>query len=126
MRAQQLHAAVALVPAYGSMLLDRGADPRLVTNMNEAVFRLAHKDARALRLYLTGTADIADAVLYDVRLPEAHLSTRLPQLRRQLAAERKRLAARALSQATEPPSPRRSRDRSYGRGIDEPDQGMDL
>lgn len=97
--AQQLHAAVALVPAYGQMLLDHGADPRLVTNMNESVFRLAYKDARALRLYLNGTADIADAVLYDVRLPEAYLSTRFPQLRRQLAAERKRLANRALSYA---------------------------
>ena len=124
--ARQLDAAVAIVPAYGRMLLDHGADPRLVTNMNESVFRLAYKDARALRLYLSGTADVAEAVLDDPRLPAAHRETRLPQLVRQLAAERGRLANSGLSQAPGPQSPRRNDDRSYHRGNQEPDSGLDL
>lgn len=98
---EQLAAAVAIVPAYGRMLLDHGADPRLVTNMNEAVFGLAHHNHQAIRLYLSGKADVAVAVLDDSRLPEAHRTVRLPQLRAQLATERERYSKRMASTDTE-------------------------
>jgi hypothetical protein len=103
--ADQLAAAIAIVPAYGRMLLDHGADPRLVTNMNEAVFRLAHDDSRAMRLYIAGKADVAAAVLDDQRLPQVHREARLPQLRAQLTTERERHAGRAHAPGPELPSP---------------------
>ena len=108
------------------MLLDCGADPRLVTNMNEAVFRLAHDDSRAMRLYIAGQEDVAAAVLDDQRLPRAHRETRLPQLRAQLATERERHARRALSPAPEPPSSQLSDERSYDRGPDGPSGGLGM
>ena len=74
----------------------------------------------------SGTVDIAQAVLDDPRLPVAHRERRLPQLYRQLIAERERLTGRALSQDSPPPSLRRLHERSYYREVEGPDEGLEL
>ena len=88
---RQIQAAITLVPAFGRLLLDRGVSPKIVMKMNERVFDLALRDRSALRLYLEADLDVSGAVLEDPRLSEAHLSLRLPQLRVQLDAKRRRL-----------------------------------
>lgn len=88
----QLRTAIDLVPRYGRRLLDDGYPPRHVADINEAVYRLAIDDNRALRLALEHVADVAEAALDDDRLSERHRSIRLPQLRAKLIAERERMA----------------------------------
>ncbi len=92
----QLSAAIALVPAYGRLLLDQGANPRKVTQLNERVYDLALRSPQARKLYAKGV-DVARAELDDSRLPYAHRTVRLPQLRARLAAERQRLATASAS-----------------------------
>ena len=84
----QLRAAIRLVPAYGRLLLDHGADTRAVMALNEHVYDLALDDRRAKKLYLEHGIDVADAELDDPRLPEPHRAIRLPQLRQKLQSTR--------------------------------------
>ena len=86
----QLRAAIRLVPAYGRLLLDQGADTRAVMDLNERVYDLALDDRRAKKLYLKQDIDVAKAELDDPRLPEPHRVIRLPQLRQKLQSARER------------------------------------
>jgi hypothetical protein len=86
----QLRAAIRLVPAYGRLLLDQGADTRAVMALNEHVYDLALDDRRAKKLYLEQGIDVANAELDDPRLPEPHRAIRLPQLRLKLQSARER------------------------------------
>lgn len=85
---RQLEAAIQLVPAFGRFLLDEGIDPRVVMKLNERVFELARYDGNAMRLFLEDEVDVMGALLVDARLPEAHLATRLPQIRAEVAKQR--------------------------------------
>ena len=76
----QLVAAVALVPAFGRFLLDEGADPRKVMNLNERVFELAYYWDNAITAYLDDDIDVWHAALRDERLPDSHRSIRLLQM----------------------------------------------
>lgn len=51
---RQLRAAVAIVPAYGRMLLDQGAETHAVTRLSEGVLRLLQGSPAAQRLHERG------------------------------------------------------------------------
>lgn len=88
----QLCAAIELVPRYGRLMLEEEIPVREVTNLNEAVYELALYNRNAKSLAIRHGIEVADAVLYDDRLPSKHLEIRLPLLKAQLDTERVRLA----------------------------------
>lgn len=85
---EQLRASIVVVRGFGLMRLDAGEDEKVVRGLNESVFRLAHCDRRALRLYAEHGIDVLDALIDDTRLHPVHVERRLPQMR-QLVAERR-------------------------------------
>lgn len=88
----QLDAAISLVQSYARYLLEQGGHVREVLKINEAVYRAATHERRAINLYLTEGVDVAAASLEDPRLPGAYLAKQLPRLQAQLATERERLS----------------------------------
>jgi hypothetical protein len=85
---RQLRASIACTRAFCGELLEAGRT-RDVLKLNERIFYFA-KDQRAARVALDRDIEVFDAVLDDERLPEKFRTIRLPQMREQIGALRRR------------------------------------
>jgi hypothetical protein len=86
---RQLGAAIACAREFLRDVLDgvmAAEDPvRMVTKLNERVFRFAMRDRDARELYRSRGVDPAEVILEDRRLAKAFHDKRLPQMRAELA-----------------------------------------
>ena len=88
---RQLRASIPCAHAFSHLLLDERGDAavRDVLNLNERIFQFAQQTQSA-NLALHRDIEVFDAVLDDERLGEKFRTVRLPQMREQITALRRR------------------------------------